>query len=322
MNTCNLTQISLQNDPINRRMHGFSFRVSEDEVWSSRCEFFFLFRSKFDFKGSVGAEMHQDYKETNNTWNDEVNKSNWMKIHGPVLPWQGTFFLKNDFWAQPSDKETHRDQRSRWDVISWIGVYFWWLLDRGRRFEMNPHRVKKKMLSFDHPLDLNPTITMCLRVHRSRAMLAVITRAIDGSDEFTKVNFNPCARFGDRWTSRLPHLRALFTLISIRRSTLLHAACDQITQRRIIPHRRNSGEKSDIYCELKTMVNKLSSDNQKTYIDYKILYMINITMRLRVTSAPCRRSRVSTWPWAPRRIHVGSREYYPLFAIYLNILND
>ena len=32
MKTRNLTQISLQNDPINRRMHGFSFQVSEDEV--------------------------------------------------------------------------------------------------------------------------------------------------------------------------------------------------------------------------------------------------------------------------------------------------
>ena len=32
MKTHNLTQISLRNDPINRRMHGFSFRVSEDEI--------------------------------------------------------------------------------------------------------------------------------------------------------------------------------------------------------------------------------------------------------------------------------------------------
>ena len=32
MKTRNLTQISLRNDPINRRMHGFSFRVFEDEI--------------------------------------------------------------------------------------------------------------------------------------------------------------------------------------------------------------------------------------------------------------------------------------------------
>ena len=32
MKTRNLTQSSLRNDPINRRMHGFSFRVFEDEI--------------------------------------------------------------------------------------------------------------------------------------------------------------------------------------------------------------------------------------------------------------------------------------------------
>ena len=31
MKTNNLTQISLQNDPINRQMQGFSFRIFEDE---------------------------------------------------------------------------------------------------------------------------------------------------------------------------------------------------------------------------------------------------------------------------------------------------
>ena len=92
----NLNQISLRNDPINCRMHGFSFRVSEDEVWSSRCEFFFLFRSEFDFKGSVGAKMHQDYKETNGTWNDEVKKSILMKIHGRVLLSRRTEFKEAD----------------------------------------------------------------------------------------------------------------------------------------------------------------------------------------------------------------------------------
>ena len=32
MKTHNLTQISLWNDPINRRMHGFSFRVSKMKI--------------------------------------------------------------------------------------------------------------------------------------------------------------------------------------------------------------------------------------------------------------------------------------------------
>ena len=32
MKTYNLTHISLRNDPISRRMHGFSFRVFEDKI--------------------------------------------------------------------------------------------------------------------------------------------------------------------------------------------------------------------------------------------------------------------------------------------------
>ena len=32
MKTRNLTQSSLRNDPINRQMHGFSFRIFEDEI--------------------------------------------------------------------------------------------------------------------------------------------------------------------------------------------------------------------------------------------------------------------------------------------------
>ena len=31
MQSCNLTQSSLRNDPINRRMHGFSFRIFKDK---------------------------------------------------------------------------------------------------------------------------------------------------------------------------------------------------------------------------------------------------------------------------------------------------
>ena len=98
MKTHNLTQISLRNDPINRWMHGFSFQVSEDEVWSSRCEFFFLFRSKFDFKSSVSAEMSQEYNEMNGMWNDEVHNSNLVKIHGRFFLPRRTEF-KERFWG-------------------------------------------------------------------------------------------------------------------------------------------------------------------------------------------------------------------------------
>ena len=92
MKTRNLTQISLRNDPINRRMHGFSFRVSEDEVWSSRWEFSFLFRLNYKFKDLMGAEMSQEYRETNGAWNGGVNKENLAKFHGHLLPPRRTTF--------------------------------------------------------------------------------------------------------------------------------------------------------------------------------------------------------------------------------------
>ena len=85
MKSCNLTQSSLRNDPINRRMQGFSFQIDEDESWSSRCDFFLLLRSKFDFKHSVEAEMNQEYSESNGTQNDGLNKENLMDNRERVL---------------------------------------------------------------------------------------------------------------------------------------------------------------------------------------------------------------------------------------------
>ena len=85
MKSRNLTQISLRNDPINRGMQGFSFQIDEDENWSSRCDFFLLLRSNFDFKHSLDAEMHQEYSESYGLQNDALNKENLMIDHRPVL---------------------------------------------------------------------------------------------------------------------------------------------------------------------------------------------------------------------------------------------
>ena len=85
MKSRNLTQISLRNDPINRRMQGFSFQIDEDENRSLRCNFFLLFRSNFDFKHSLDAKMHQEYSESNGSWNDALNKENLMIDHGRLF---------------------------------------------------------------------------------------------------------------------------------------------------------------------------------------------------------------------------------------------
>ena len=57
MKTCNLTQSSLWNEPINRRMHGFSIWVLEDEI-EVQDVISPIFRSNSDFKYSLDAEMH------------------------------------------------------------------------------------------------------------------------------------------------------------------------------------------------------------------------------------------------------------------------
>ena len=63
MKTHNLTQSRARNDPINRRMHGYSFRDFEDKNWHLRCDFSLLPRSISDFKCSSDAEMCHEGKE-------------------------------------------------------------------------------------------------------------------------------------------------------------------------------------------------------------------------------------------------------------------
>ena len=112
MKSRNLTQSSLRNDPINRRMQGFSFQIDEDESWSSRCDFFLLFRSKFDFKHSIEAEMSQEHSRTNGTRNDSLNKENLMDNRERVLHREEPFLNKTKLdFGRPM--KIHHDQRSR-----------------------------------------------------------------------------------------------------------------------------------------------------------------------------------------------------------------
>ena len=63
MKTCNLTQIRARNDPINRRMHGYSFHNFEDKNWHSRYDLSLLPRSIFDFMHSSDTKTCQEGKE-------------------------------------------------------------------------------------------------------------------------------------------------------------------------------------------------------------------------------------------------------------------
>ena len=162
MNTRNLAQISLRNDPINRQMHGFSFRVSEDKVWSSWWEFSFLFRLNYEFKDSMGAEMSQEYRETNGAWNDEVHKENLIEIQGRILPSRRTVFKEADLGSAVGWRG-----RSRLHIFSRIVVAAWWSSDHWRTVVMRPHRAKKEMRRFDRPLDLHQAIKVSPRVANS-----------------------------------------------------------------------------------------------------------------------------------------------------------
>ena len=98
------------------------------------------FNQSFDFKDSVGAEMHQEYKETNGTRNGGLNKKNFMKIHGRLFPSRRTSFKEIRFglsrWMKtmiaidgrdhasvgestsPFDDRPINGERSRFDFIA------------------------------------------------------------------------------------------------------------------------------------------------------------------------------------------------------------
>ena len=112
MKSRNLTQSSLRNDPINRRMQGFSFWIDEDENWSSRWDFFLLFRSKFDFKHSIEAEMSQEHYETKGTRIEAPHRENLMKNRERFLSaWRTSFIKTILILGRPM--KVHHDQRPR-----------------------------------------------------------------------------------------------------------------------------------------------------------------------------------------------------------------
>ena len=50
---------------------------------------------------------------------------------------------------------------------------------------MSPRVLSEESLRFDHPLDLHPTIVMSRGIHRLRSISVIITREINGRDDFT-----------------------------------------------------------------------------------------------------------------------------------------
>ena len=75
MKTHNLTQDSDRNDPINRRIQGFSFRDFENDHRCSRGEFSLFDRGNLTFNHSVDAEMCLEVFENKifKDWKQEFN---------------------------------------------------------------------------------------------------------------------------------------------------------------------------------------------------------------------------------------------------------
>ena len=99
MKSPNLTQINLRNDPINRRIQGYSFRNSEDEVWCSRCDFIQFSRSKFEFQHSIEAQLGYEHKETNGARFDSLNKEKSKIYRGHVLRRDDSFLYKRIYFS-------------------------------------------------------------------------------------------------------------------------------------------------------------------------------------------------------------------------------
>ena len=111
MKSPNLTQINLRNDLINRRIQGYSFRNSEDEVWCSRCDCIQFSRSKFEFQHSIEAQMGYEHRETNGARFGVFYKENLRNDRERVLRREERFLKeRNEMWAVGLERS------SRWTI--------------------------------------------------------------------------------------------------------------------------------------------------------------------------------------------------------------
>ena len=94
MKTHNLTQSILQNDPINRQMHGFSFRIFEGEI-----EVQDVISPRFLDQTLISRipwtwKCVKNMKESNGTQNWCLDSSNFLKFQGRVFRSRRTMYLK------------------------------------------------------------------------------------------------------------------------------------------------------------------------------------------------------------------------------------
>ena len=99
MKTRNLTQSSLQNDPINCRMHGFSFRVFEDEIEVQNVISSRSLNQNLISSTPWTWKCVKNMKKSNDTRIGCLDNSNFSKIQGPSFPSRRTRYLKEKLGA-------------------------------------------------------------------------------------------------------------------------------------------------------------------------------------------------------------------------------
>ena len=112
MKKCNLTQSSVRNDPINRWMHDFSFRIFEDKIEVQDVipplSFDQILISSIPWMRKCIKNIRNQMAYEMGVWTVQISRN-----------FKGTFFrreelvLKGRIWARPSDEEASLDQRSR-----------------------------------------------------------------------------------------------------------------------------------------------------------------------------------------------------------------
>ena len=175
MKTRNLTQISLRNDPINRRMHGFSFRVFEDEIEVQDVI------SPLSFNqipiSSMVSWMKSDW-HLNGIWTVQISQK-----------FKGEFFRREELhlkrWFLGVTVRWRDHSRStvvmRRPSIKTVRLYSIRLINdrRSRWVHVSSFETSRRI---DHPLDFDLTLLICRKVHQSRAISAVITPLMEGWD--------------------------------------------------------------------------------------------------------------------------------------------
>ena len=308
MKTHNLTQSSLRNDPINCRMHGFSFCIFEDEI---EVQDVISLLSLDQIPISSAPWMRKCIKN--------AMKSNGTRM-GVWTVWisrrfRGTFFrreehvFKGQIWARSSDEEAPLDRRS-WSRVVWSkrcdyvasvrsmikdqdasmlctlkGCVTWWSVESS---------------SCGHDMSRIPPIVSDLNHYNSRSTAEIISLIPIWSTcgDWYRVDLVSTASTRD-----IIHEFYLTLYVTPR-------VLQSWKQREHSPTRKKLLELTRLKCRADvTVILNLNYQMLICSITLILWIYINSTCHIRATQALAGLRGAAMWPCAPRRIHMCSSEY-------------